>query len=85
MSDPIHVEIFTRPDCHLCDDAKAVIERVKQRYPFDLKITNIEKDSALEAAYGSEIPVITINGNKAFKYRVDETEFARKVKRLWNR
>ena len=85
MSDPIHVEIFTRPDCHLCDDAKAVIERVKQRFPFDLKITNIEEDSALEAAYGSEIPVITINGNKAFKYRVDETEFARKVKRLWNR
>jgi len=85
MSDPIHVEIFTRPGCHLCDDAKAVIERVKQRYPFVVKITNIEEDSALEATYGSEIPVITINGNKAFKYRVDETEFARKVKRLWNR
>ena len=46
MSDPIQVEIFTRPGCHLCDDAKAVIERVQQRYPFVLKITNIEEDSA---------------------------------------
>lgn len=85
MSDPIHVEIYSRPGCHLCDDAKEVIERVQRRYPFVLKITNIETNSALETAYGTEIPVITINGNKAFKYRVDENEFERKVKRLWNR
>jgi len=85
MSDPIHIEIYTRPGCHLCDDAKEVIERVRRRYPFTLTITNIETDSALETAYGTEIPVITINGNKAFKYRVDELEFERKVKRLWNK
>ena len=85
MSDPIHIEIYTRPGCHLCEDAKEVIERVRRRYPFTLTITNIETDSALEAAYGTEIPVITINGNKAFKYRVDELEFERKVKRLWNK
>jgi glutaredoxin len=85
MPDPIQIEIFTRPGCHLCDEAKAVIERVQQRYPFRLRVTNIETNSDLEAAYGIEIPVVTINGNKAFKYRVDEAEFARKVKRLWNK
>jgi hypothetical protein len=50
-----------------------------------LRFINIETDSALEAQYGTEIPVVTINGNKAFKYRVDEVELERKVKRLWNR
>jgi glutaredoxin len=85
MSSPIHVEIYTRPGCHLCDDAKEVIERIRQSYPFRLSIINIETNRELETAYGTEIPVVTINGNKAFKYRVDQTEFERKVKRLWNK
>ena len=84
MSAPIHVEIYSRPGCHLCDDAKEVVERVRRRHPFMLSVINIETDPGLEAAYGMEIPVVTINGNKAFKYRVDEAEFERKVKRLWN-
>ena len=85
MSDPIHVEIYSRPGCHLCDEAKQVIERVRRKHVFMLRVINIEDDASLEAAYGTEIPVVTINGNKAFKYRVDEAEFERKVKRLWNR
>jgi len=85
MPDPINIVIYSRPGCHLCDDAKAVIEKVRSRYSFILKQINIESDPALEQAYGTEIPVITINGNKAFKYRVDEQEFERKVKRLWNK
>ncbi len=85
MSDPIHVDIYSRPGCHLCDEAKDVIERVRRRYPFVLSVVNVEADPALESAYGMEIPVITINGNKAFKYRVEEAEFEKKVKRLWNK
>lgn len=85
MSNPIRVDIYSRPGCHLCDDAKEVIERVRRQYPFELRVINVETDPELEAAYGTEIPVVVINGNKAFKYRVDEGEFTRKVKRLWNR
>jgi len=48
-------------------------------------VINIESDPELEKSYGSEIPVIAINGNKAFKYRVEEAEFEKKVKRLWNK
>ncbi len=80
---PIKVEIYSRPGCHLCDDAKDVIERVRSRVPFELSIIDIETDPALEQLYGAEIPVILINGNKAFKYRVDEAQFESKVKRLW--
>jgi len=85
MSDPIHIDIYSRPGCHLCDEAKEVVERVRRRHPFSLRVVNIETDPSLESAYGTEIPVITINGNKAFKYHVDEVELEKKVKRLWNR
>ena len=83
MDNPIQIDIYSRPGCHLCDDAKAVIERVQNRFFFTLHIINIEADPALEKEYGSQIPVVFINGNKAFKYHVDEAELERKVKRLW--
>lgn len=79
----VNVEIYSRPGCHLCDVAKETIENVRKRVPFDLRITNVESDPALETAYGQEIPVVMINGQKAFKYRVEEAEFEKKVKRLW--
>jgi glutaredoxin len=76
--------MYSRPGCHLCDDAKVVIERVQRRYPFTFTVINVETDAALEKTYGTSVPVILINGNKAFKYRVDEGEFERKVHHLWN-
>jgi glutaredoxin len=79
----IEVDIYSRPGCHLCDEAKAVIERVRRRYAFALREINIENDPALEREYGEQIPVVFVNGNKAFKYHVDETELEKKVKRLW--
>jgi glutaredoxin len=80
---PIQIEIYSRPGCHLCDEAKAVIERVRLRFPFVCRVINIETDPELEKTYGEQIPVVFINGNKAFKYRVDEGELEKKVKKLW--
>ena len=83
MNDTIQIDLYSRPNCHLCDEAKDTIERVRRRYPFSLRLINIEEDPALESAYGTEIPVIFINGDKAFKYHVDEADLEKKVKRLW--
>ena len=80
---PVKIDVYSRPGCHLCDEAKDVIDRVHNRFAFDMNVVNIETDPALEAAYGEEIPVVFINGNKAFKYKVDEAELERKIKRLW--
>ena len=86
MSNPdVRIDVYSRPECHLCDEAKDVIERVRRRFPFALNIVNIDADADLQSAYGTEIPVVFINGNKAFKYRVDEAEFERKIKRLWKK
>jgi glutaredoxin len=78
----IEIDIYSRRGCHLCDEAKAVVERVQQRYTFALRVINIETDAALEKEYGEQIPVVFINGSKAFKYRVDEAELEKKVKKL---
>ena len=79
----IQIDIYSRPGCHLCDEAKAVIERVQRRFAFVFRVIDIESDPALEKEYGEQIPVVFVNGNKAFKYHVDEAELERKVKRLW--
>jgi glutaredoxin len=79
----VSVEIYSRPGCHLCDVAKESIEKVRAHLAFDLRVINIETDPELEKAYGQEIPVVFINGQKSFKYRVDEAEFEKKVKRPW--
>ena len=77
------VLLYGKDGCHLCDDAKEIIERVRRRMAFGLRIVNIETEPALEKEYGEQIPVVFINGNKAFKYHVNEAEFEDKVKRLW--
>jgi len=85
LSSAIQIDIYSRPGCHLCDEAKTVIERVQGRFAFALRVINIEQDPALEREYGSDIPIVMINGNKAFKYRVDEAELENKVRRLWKK
>ncbi len=71
------VTIYSRPGCHLCDDMKAVVGRVARSVPLTLEIIDISTDPALEASYGPEIPVLTIGGKKAAKYRVTEDELKR--------
>jgi glutaredoxin len=84
MPESIRIEIYSRPGCHLCDEAKAVIEPFSRRYPFELTITNVDSSPDLRTAFGTEIPVVMINGEEAFRHRVDPQSFERKLKKLWN-
>ena len=79
----VQVEIYSRPGCNLCDEAKEVIQRVQRRVSFDFRVINIETQPELEKRYGEEIPVVFIDGSEAFKYRVDERKFENQVKRSW--
>jgi len=82
MPPSIQIEIYSRPGCHLCDEAKAVIEPFTRRYRIDLRVTDVDSDPALRQAYGSEIPVVMINGKEAFRHRVDSESLERKLKTL---
>ncbi len=76
------VIIYTRPGCHLCHEAKAVISASGCNDEFSLEEVNIDDDEALRQRYGYDVPVIFINGVKAFKHRVDAGDFKRKLRRL---
>jgi len=85
MPESIRIEIYSRPSCHLCDDAKAAIEPLICRYSIALVVTDVDSDDALRQAYGSEIPVVMINGKEAFRHRVDGAMLERKLSELWNK
>lgn len=76
------VTIYTRPGCHLCEDAKANILAAGCSGDFAIEEINIDEDATLKARYQHDIPVILINGVKVFKYFVDPKEFKRKLKRI---
>ena len=73
------VTFYTRRGCCLCEDAKHVLESARLRARFDLDIVDIDGDTELRRKYNDEVPVIAINGSKAFKYRVTEPELLKKL------
>jgi glutaredoxin len=66
------VTLYGTPDCHLCDEAREVLERVRARRPFELVELDITQDEALLRSYFERIPVIAIDGEDAFELFVDE-------------
>jgi thiol-disulfide isomerase/thioredoxin len=77
----IQVEIYSKKDCHLCDEAKAVLARVHERIPFELVEVDIEQDPKLFEQFKNDVPVVFVDGRKAFKHRVEEADFANRLER----
>lgn len=73
------VVLYGRPGCHLCDDAREVLLRVRRRHAFELLEKDIEGDESLLRAYLERIPVVTIDGVEAFELFVDEHDLARRL------
>ena len=73
--------IFSRPGCHLCEQMRAVVERVSRRVrvPLEIQEVDISTDPALEALYGRELPVLMIDGRKVAKYRLADDDLVRKL------
>ena len=73
----ITLTLYSRPGCHLCDEMKAVINRVAQSNPLRVEEIDISTSADLEERYGLEIPVLFVAGKKAAKYRIGEEELRR--------
>jgi glutaredoxin len=67
------VTLYSRPGCHLCDDARTVIERVCAELGESYDEVDIDADEALLARYADEIPVTLVDGKQHDFWRVDET------------
>ena len=70
---------YTREGCHLCDEALAVLERVRETTPFTLRVLDLDREAPAEkrAAYDHEVPVVELEGRKIMKYTVDAARLAR--------
>jgi glutaredoxin len=75
----LEVTLYTRPGCHLCEDAKAVVQPLLREFGATLREVNIDEDSELNRRYGSDIPVIFLGAHKAAKHRVDLPQFRRQL------
>ena len=73
------VTLYTRRGCCLCDEAKAVLTAARPRAEFEYQEFDIDRDPELAALYNDEVPVIAIDGRKAFKYRVTMEDFLKKL------
>lgn len=76
------VMLFGRPGCHLCDDARAALERVRAAAgpgAFALEEVDIESDEALLRRYLERIPVVALDGEELYDFFVDEADLAARV------
>ena len=81
MSKP-HVVVYSRPGCHLCDEAKTAILDSGCSDQIVLEEINIESDEELLRKYKYDIPVIMIDGVESFIHRVDPSEFVTRINRM---
>jgi glutaredoxin len=64
------VTIYSKPDCHLCQEVEAVIRQVATRRRFRLEKKNILDDPALLEKYQMAIPVVEVDGQEIARYRL---------------
>ncbi len=77
MSGPARLVLYTRSGCHLCDDAKEALARVRARTGVDFEEVDIATDPELTAEYGDRIPVVVLDGREHGYWRVEEARLLR--------
>lgn len=73
------VVLYTRPGCHLCDDAKSLLQDRQRSWGYHLTETNVDADPELANRYGECVPVVTVDGKLRFRGRIS----GKLLDRLW--
>ena len=81
MASTRSVVVFHAQGCHLCRRARATVAALQEELGFDLREVDIGGEPALESRYREWIPVVEIDGERAFVYHVDEAAFRRRLSR----
>jgi glutaredoxin len=76
------VTLYGKPGCHLCEEAREVVERVRAQHPFELDEVDITRDPVLEALYRERIPVVAIDGQEALELVIETSELERCIARI---
>lgn len=80
LAAPTDVTIYSRPGCHLCEEAKVQIGPIMREFGARLTEINIDEDPDLRARYDYDVPVIFIGARKAAKHRIDTAQFRRQLR-----
>jgi len=78
---PAEVIVYSRKGCHLCEIVKETLSKLARRANFNWHEIDVDSDELLRRQFTDEVPVVFINGRKAFKYRLNERDFLRKLAR----
>jgi glutaredoxin len=73
------VILYSRKDCHLCEVVKETLERLTHRASFTWREVDIDADETLKQQFNTEVPVVFIDGRKAFKYSMNEDDFLKRL------
>jgi len=76
---PREVVVYSRRGCQLCEIVKESLSKLQRRGGFHWREVDVDTDDELRRRFTDEVPVVFIDGRKAFKYRMDEQEFLRKL------
>jgi glutaredoxin len=79
------ITVYAKPDCHLCDDALAILRRVRTGTPFEIVEVDITTDDALHVRYLERIPVVALDGEELYEFFVDEADLLRRLARVQDR
>jgi glutaredoxin len=74
--------LYGKPGCHLCDDARAAVERATARREIPLEQVDISRDPVLYKRYGERIPVLEMDGETVFEFFVDEVVLEQRLDRV---
>jgi glutaredoxin len=75
------ITLYTRKDCCLCDEMKEVVRQVAGEFSLNVIEVGVDSSVELQRRYGDEVPVLFINGRKAFKVRVTEEELKKRLRK----
>ena len=73
------VVLYHAEGCHLCERARVILKQIREEVDFELDEVDIGGDLGLESQYRQWLPVVEIDGERAFVYYVDPAAFRRKV------
>ena len=76
------VTLYGKPGCHLCDDARTIVERVRSQRPFELQEVDVTLDPTMHREYGERIPVLVLDGVELFEFHVEEAVLMERLDRV---
>ncbi len=74
------IRLYTRRDCCLCEEMKGVVRDVAEEVSLEVEEVDVDSEPDLREKFGGEVPVLFIDGRKAFKYRVAARELKKKLR-----